>query len=79
VNKRTHANIIIVNVLDFMNRTLSCEVYVDKIGGVILSDWVIEIVDSIKIRIEIIAGFINRVWLGIIATKYENITSIPPM
>jgi hypothetical protein len=44
-----------------------------------LSDWVIEIADRIKIRIEIIAGFINRVWLGIIATKYENMTSIPPM
>lgn len=62
-----------------MNRTLSCVVYVDKTGGFILSDWVIEIADRIKIRIEIIAGFINRVWLGIIATKYENMTSIPPM
>lgn len=79
VNRRMHANIIRVRVLDLVYRALKWLVNEDIIGWVMFSAWVIIIRDIIEIIAEDVISFIERVWFGTIATKYENMTSIPPM
>ncbi len=74
-----HANIIRVRVLDLVYRALKWLVNDDIIGWVMFSAWVIIIRDIIEIIAEDVISFIERVWFGTIATKYENMTSIPPM
>lgn len=66
-------------MFDFEYRVLNWFVNIVSSGSFIfITDVIIEI-DSIDEVIDIIISFIDSVWFGTIATKYENITNIPPI
>jgi hypothetical protein len=79
VNRRIVANIINVGILCSVYRILVCFTYTEFIEKFISDIDEINIniiVDEDRVEITMRAG---RVWFGVIATKYENITNIPPM
>jgi len=66
-------------MFDFEYRALNWFVNIVSSGSFIfITDVIIEI-DNIDEVIDIIISFIDSVWFGTIATKYENITNIPPI
>jgi hypothetical protein len=62
-----------------MYKIFSWVVDVENIGVWILMAWLMISKDNIEIIIVVIISFIASVWFGTIATKYENITSMPPI
>ncbi len=74
-----HANMIRVSVFDLVYRALKWLVKEDIIGCVMFSAWVMIIRDIMEIIADNEISFIDRVWFGTMATKYENMTSIPPI
>ena len=64
---------------DFMYRIFSWVVDIENTGVWRFMAWLMTSIDNIEIIIVIIISFIARVWFGTIATKYENITSMPPI
>jgi len=79
VNKRINANIRSVGILNGWYIILICDIYVKFTGDLMLKDLEImvnEIIEDISTPSISMTG---RVWLGVIATKYENITNMPPI
>jgi len=79
VNRRIEASKIKVYMFDLVYRELNLLMKVVWIGNFMFIDLVIIVRDIIDKAIDRIMCIIDRFWLGTIATKYENITNMPPM
>jgi len=79
VNRRIDARRISVYMFELVYIMLKLEECICNIGGVIFKIFAMNSIDIVDMVIEIIMCMIDRFWLGMIATKYENITNMPPI